>query len=149
MKFINNYYQIVLLQMTALFIITVPQSYLALIDVAALSCDSPQTSLLDAVLYDNLIAIIVITPIFSLLEKLIHRADIRLFLHTAIVLTTWAVVNTNIWIERNSCNGLSVDFPSDFWSNVLLNFALPMAVGAALYIPFYRWSRKATVLLKR
>lgn len=145
MKLINNYYQIVLLQMTALFIITVPQSYLALIDVAALSCHLPQTSLLDAVLYDNLIAVIVIAPIFSLLEKLIHRADIRLFLHTAIVLTTWGIINTRIWIERNSCDGLSVDFSS----SILFNFALPMVVGIALYMPFYRWSRKATVLLKR
>ncbi len=145
MKFINHYYQIILIQLTILFIISVSQSYFSLIDVAALSCHCPQCGLLDAVLYDNLIAIIVITPIFSLLEKVIHLAKIRLYLHSLIVLIMWGIVNSRIGIERTQCDNLSNFFSTD----ILINFALPMLVGLILYIPFYRWSRKATVMLKR
>lgn len=145
MKAIKHYYHITLIQMTALFVITVAQSYLSLIDVAALSCRCPNCGLLDAILYDSLIAMIILTPIFSLLEKTVHLATTRLYLHSAIVLITWAIINTRLWWERSQCDELSAGFSA----NVFFDFALPMAVGLAIYLPVYRWARKTTVTLVR
>lgn len=144
MKLIKHYYHIILIQMTVLFIITVAQSYLSLIDIAALSCLDPNSRLLDAILYDSLIAMFILTPTFSVLEKSIHLATTRLYLHALIVLITWGFINGRLWLERSQCDDLSTGISS----SVLFDFALPMAVGLAIYLPIYRWARKTTATLK-
>ncbi len=145
MKAIKHHYHITILQITALFILTVAQSYLSLLDSSALSCRCPNCGLLNAILYDSLIAMIILTPLLSLLEKLIHLATTRLYLHSFIIIITWFVINTRLFIERNQCQ----DSPVDTFSTVTLtDFALPMAVGLAIYLPIYRWARKTSVLIK-
>lgn len=143
MKIIKHYYHVILIQMAVWFIITVAQSYLSLMNTAALSCRCPSCALLDAISYDSLIALMIVMPIFSVLEKAIHSAKIRLYLHAIIVLVAWGGLNGRLWLERSQCDEVSAPLTT----HLLLDFALPMAVALAIYLPVYRWARKTIVVL--
>lgn len=141
MKGIKHYYQVNIIQWIVLFILTISQSYLSLLDTAALSCHCPHCGLWETVLFDSFIAVIILSTVLSAVEKMVHRAHIRLYLHMVIVLVVWLTMTIRLFFERSNCDG------SANLIDILTSSAIPALVGVALYLPIYRWARKQIALL--
>lgn len=140
---IKHTYHITMIQLTVLFVLTVAQGYLSLMGSVALSCRCPDCGLWEALLFDSLVAIIIVTPILSFVERIIHLATTRLYIHAIFVLAMWLIIDGRLLWERSCANQVTEVLSMDY----LLPFALPIAVGLAIYLPIYRWSRKHKVLL--